>query len=331
MNVGLRRRKNKEIKGHLLDTVDGKWSREADLTKNDTSAPDQVHGDRVQRVVPYVEDHRNALLIHLDPAIPDEQRMAAMYALKRGVEAVFQLESAELAVEPLPGGSGDLAWSRLLMFEAAEGGAGVLRRLATEQGQVRAVARKALEILHFDPDTGADWGKAEHATEPCSQACYDCLLSYSNQWDHQSLDRHCVVELLQKLAHATLEVGAGGEERADVLSRLEKESNGLEKEFLHFLDAHGYRLPDTAQQLVEGYYVRPDFAFHGTGGDIAIFIDGPVHDSPHQAQKDEQARAKLQDELGWLVLRFSYANKDTGWGQIVAQNPGVFGAGRSHL
>jgi len=169
MNVGLRRRKNKEIKGHLLDTVDGKWSRESDLTKNDASAPDQVHGDRVQRVVPYVEDHRNALLIHLDSAVPDEQRMAAMYALKRGVEAVFQLESAELAVEPLPGGSGDLAWSRLLMFEAAEGGAGVLRRLATEQGQVRAVARKALVILHFDPDTGADRGKAEHATEPCSQ------------------------------------------------------------------------------------------------------------------------------------------------------------------
>jgi len=331
MNVGLRRRKNKEIKGHLLDTVNGKWSREADLTKNDESAPDQVHGDRVQRVVPYVEDHRNALLIHLDPTIPDEQRMAAMYALKRGVEAVFQLESAELAVEPLPGGTGPLAWSRLLMFEAAEGGAGVLRRLATEQGQVRAVARKALEILHFDPDTGADRGKAEHATEPCSQACYHCLLSYGNQWDHQSLDRHCVVELLQQLAHATLEVGAGGEERAVVLSRLEKQSNGLEKEFLHFLDAHGYRLPDTAQQLVEGYYVRPDFAFNGTGGDIAVFIDGPVHDSPHQAQKDERARAKLQDELGWLVLRFSYADKDTGWGRIVAQNPGVFGAGRGHL
>jgi len=79
--VGLRRRKNKEVKGHLLDTADGRWAREADLSKNDESAPDEVHGDRVQRVVPYVEDHRNALLIHLDPAIPDEQRMAAMYAL----------------------------------------------------------------------------------------------------------------------------------------------------------------------------------------------------------------------------------------------------------
>ncbi len=105
MNVGLRRRKDKDIKGHLLDTVEGKWAREADLAKNDGGASDTTGGDRVQRVVPYVEDHRNALLMHLSATIPDEQRMAAMYALKRAVEAVFQLESNELAVEPMPGGS----------------------------------------------------------------------------------------------------------------------------------------------------------------------------------------------------------------------------------
>ena len=80
--------------------------------------------------------------------------MALMYALKRAIETVYQLESSELAVEPLPGHTGDHAWSRLLFFEAAEGGAGVLRRVATEDGQLRMVARKALELLHFNPDTG---------------------------------------------------------------------------------------------------------------------------------------------------------------------------------
>ncbi|XGU18572.1 DUF1998 domain-containing protein [Rhodococcus sp. 3Y1] len=227
MNVGLRRRKDKDIKGHLLDTVEGKWAREADLAKND-GASDTTGGDRVQRVVPYVEDHRNALLMHLSATIPDEQRMAAMYALKRAVEAVFQLESNELAVEPMPGGSTPDAWSRLLFFEAAEGGAGVLRRLATEEQQMHAVARKAMEILHYDPDTGKDLGKAKHAAEACAQACYDCLLSYGNQWDHQLLDRHCVIELLGQLAAATLVVGGGGEERTDRLTRLEEPSNSLE-------------------------------------------------------------------------------------------------------
>ena len=167
MNVGLRRRKNKDEQGYLLDTLDGRWARTADLPAADALPVVEGPDERIQRVVPYVEDHRNALLIKLAPHIPTEQRMAAMYALKRAVEAEFQLESNELAVEPMPGRTGDYAWSVLLMFEAAEGGAGVLRRLATEQDPIRRVARRAIALLHYDPDTGTDLGKAEHATPPC--------------------------------------------------------------------------------------------------------------------------------------------------------------------
>ena len=233
MNVGLRRRRNKEEQGYLLDTLDGRWARTADLTNPDGTPVLEGPDERIQRVVPYVEDHRNALLINLAPWVPTEQRMAAMYALKRAVEAEFQLESNELAVEPMPGRTGDYAWSVLLMFEAAEGGAGVLRRLATEQEPIRKVARRAIALLHYDPDTGADLGKAAHATEPCAQACYDCLLSYGNQFDHQTLDRHSVIGLLQTMTTSTLEVaGTSGEDRAELLTRLEKDSNGLEKQFL---------------------------------------------------------------------------------------------------
>ena len=323
MNVGLRRRKHTEARGYLLDTHDGRWAKEADLEKH---AAEEA---RIERVIPHVEDHRNALLLHLDPAVPPEQRMALMYALKRAIEAVFQLESDELAVEPLPARTGDHAWSRLLFFEAAEGGAGVLRRVATEDGQLAVVARKALELLHFDPDTGEDRHKAEHAREDCAQACYDCLLSYANQWDHQHLDRHSVTGLLQRLTRATVAVGAGGEERSEQLARLTQHSNSLERRFLDLLEKHGYRLPDEAQRLVDGYYVRPDFAYHTGGMDVAVFIDGPVHDSGHQQDKDEQARMKLADEAGWLVLRFHHGDADDGWLRFFAANADVFGPGRS--
>jgi ATP-dependent helicase YprA (DUF1998 family)/very-short-patch-repair endonuclease len=321
MNVGLRRRKDKDVRGYILDTVEGRWCSEADLAKN-------VHGEapRYQRVIPHVEDHRNALLLHLDPSIDAEQRMAAMYALKRGIEAVYQLESSELAVEALPTNSGDHAWSRLLFFEAAEGGAGVLRRLATEDGQLRQVARKAMEILHFDPDTGEDQQRAPHAIEDCAQACYDCLLSYSNQWDHQHLDRHVVTELLQQLATAGVAVGAGGEDRAEQLERLKTACDSeLEKTFLAMLEQHALRLPDEAQKIVDGYYVRPDFAYHTDGMDVAVFIDGPIHDAKHQHEKDEQARMKLEDELGWLVLRFHHADAATGWLKTLSDHSSIFG------
>lgn len=336
MNVGLRRRKNKDERGYLLDTLDGKWARTADLTAADGSTVPEGPDERIQRVVPYVEDHRNALLITLAPRIGKEQRMAAMYALKRAVEAEFQLESNELAVEPMPARTGDHAWSVLLMFEAAEGGAGVLRRLATEHEPIRGVARRAIQLLHYDPDTGADLGKADHATEPCAQACYDCLLSYGNQWDHQSLDRHVVIELLTQLATATLTVKSDTEtDRGEHLALLEQQSNGLERQFLHFLADHGYRLPDEAQQIVEGYYVRPDFAFRSPGGEVAIFIDGPVHDGAHQTGKDRAARAKLEDEAGWLVLRFHHEDARTNacgdppsWQHLVTHHPTVFGPGK---
>ncbi|MCV7195926.1 DEAD/DEAH box helicase [Mycobacterium angelicum] len=326
MNVGLRRRKDKDIRGYVLDTVEGRWCSEAELAKN-------VHGEapRYQRVIPHVEDHRNALLLHLDPTIPTDQRMAVMYALKRGIEAVYQLEGSELASEALPSNTGDHAWSRLLFFEAAEGGAGVLRRLATEHGQLRQVARKALEILHFDADSGEDLHRAPQAIEDCAQACYDCLLSYSNQWDHQHLDRHSVKGLLQRLAAADVAVGAGGEGRAEQLERLNQACDSeLEKRFLVLLDQHGYRLPDDAQKIVDGYYVRPDFAYHTDGMDVAIFVDGPIHENTHQHEKDVHAQVKLEDEAAWLVLRFSYRDGDAGWLKTITENPSVFGESKAN-
>lgn len=337
MNVGLRRRKNKDIRGYLLDTVTGRWQRanaETSIGENDGDAGTagaQGSGEpTVLRVVPYVEDHRNALLIRL-PFLPEEeQRMAVLYALKRGVEAVYQLESNELAAEPLPDRVGDHAWQVLLLFEAAEGGAGVLRRLANEHGAVQKVAREALRILHFDPSTGTDLERPEHAapdSERCAQACYDCLLSYGNQFDHQSLDRFNAKDALMALAAGTLAIGgAGGEDRATQLERLAARSNTFELEWLKEAETRGYRLPDRAQELIdEVQHVQPDFTYRRADGDTAVFIDGPVHQHDHIAQKDVRAQQRLEN-AGWLVLRFT--TDRSAWPDLFAGNPTVFGRGK---
>ena len=54
------------------------------------------------------------------------------------------------------------------------------------------VALAALDICHFDPDTGEDLHRARHAKEDCEAACYDCLMHYANQPVHRLLDRQAV-------------------------------------------------------------------------------------------------------------------------------------------
>ena len=87
-----------------------------------------------------------------------------------------------------------------MLFESAEGGR-VLRKL-TEDPSILKIAIKSLEICHFDED-GHD---LEHSPnkERCIQACYHCLLSYSNQPFHDDIDRHEILEFLLQLTDANL-------------------------------------------------------------------------------------------------------------------------------
>jgi len=151
INLGWRRRKNKEQYGFLLDTERGYWAKnEQDPAGDD---PQDNLSNRTARVIPYVEDRRNCLVFQ--PADPlDQKEMASLQAaLKNAIQVHYQLEDNELAAEPLP----EFDQRRqILFYEAAEGGAGVLRRLVDEPQNLAEVAREALSLCHFDPDTGAD-------------------------------------------------------------------------------------------------------------------------------------------------------------------------------
>ena len=143
------------------------------------------------------------------------------HALKRGIEAVYQLEESELVGEPLPNKDNRQS---ILFFEAAEGGAGVLTRLATEPHALAAVAAEALEIMHFKPPAeGQAWEhgnlveeKDEHGEPICEAGCYRCLLSYYNQPDHPLIDRKdaeakgLVLQVLCRLTASKLALGTQG-------------------------------------------------------------------------------------------------------------------------
>ena len=116
--------------------------------------------------------------------------VTVQHAILRGIEAVFQLEEGEMLAEPMP--TRDVR-NGFLLYEATEGGAGVLTRLVSQEQSLAAVARRALQIMHLDvgddalPDSPADLSDQPDAA--CVAACYRCLMSYYNQPDHESLDR----------------------------------------------------------------------------------------------------------------------------------------------
>lgn len=308
--------------GYWLDTIKGEWLSEkqaTDHTPDDDALADADDVQTKQKVIPYVEDRRNILVIRLPEQVGEETAISLMYALERGIETAFQLEDSELGSELLPDSD---SRGRALFIESAEGGAGVLRRLVDEPGALAQAARQALELAHFDPDTGEDGEGRDSRGERCERACYDCLLSYSNQLVHQQIDRHLIRDHLLALAGARTTRSAGGVDREEQLDLLARASDsGLEREFVEWLRERNHRLPDDAQVLVDDAQTRVDFVYRLGGGNVAVFVDGPHHDAQRNAQRDRDAEERLYD-LGWSVVRVAY---DADWSHVVERYPSVFG------
>lgn len=181
VNLGLRRRKDPEVHGFDIDTVTGRW------LKNDARGDEEgedPRGARSQSIVPLVQDSKNAMLVHFHAslALDDAQMATLQHALVRAIEAEHVLETGELLGEPLPTRESRNA---ILLYEATEGGAGVLKRLMDGPERWRRLAEVAVDLMHLKRDGGI----LIDAENPCVAGCYRCLLSYYNQPDHDLIDR----------------------------------------------------------------------------------------------------------------------------------------------
>ncbi|MDI3420123.1 protein kinase domain-containing protein [Streptomyces luteolus] len=335
-NLGRVRDKAGEPDGYWLDLGDGRWL-------NDKAAAEAIEGSglpvvdeqgnekrRKKRVLPYVEDRRNILVATLDEPQPRSVALSFMYALERGIETAFELEDSELTAELLPPDDGPHRY--FLFTEAAEGGAGVLRRIQHDKDALAKAARAALAICHLDPDDGADHGGPEGGG-PCARGCYECLLTYGNQGHHKELSRQAAGPLLLRLASATTVKEERGESRSEQFRRLSAHLSDdaaptaleadlaalvAEGDLLAWLRAKGLRLPDEKEPLVGDAAARPDFVLRLPDANVALFVD--VNGVAADASRDEGAEDRLFT-AGWDVVRFA-AGED--WDAVVAANSGYF-------
>lgn len=313
INRGWRRRKNKNQLGFNINPIDGRWSKNENSEEDDGDNDDRDELKKVpaQRIVPFVEDHRN-LLILTPPGDFSAVTMATLQAaLKRGVEQVFEIESSELAVESLPTNQDRRS---LLFYESAEGGAGVLKRLVKDRASLRLAARTALDLMHYELPASEDLAPSgltermnDRTGKPiCEAGCYQCVLSYFNQPDHEIIDRRNedAVTFLCQLATANIDPPRPGS-----VTDPSDPASGLES-WLDTLSSLGLQHPEETNVPIDGGEATADALYRSARA--LVFLTPP-----------SGGTAAYATDRGFTVIEFPTDSSE--WPSVFARFPDIFG------
>ena len=290
--------------GFPMGMTSGLWKRKLQVEENQGN-PDR---ELIRNVMLFTTDVSDAL--YLEPIAPLglelDGVLTLQYALKRAIENIFQIESSEIGVQCM-GGANDRP--NIFIYESAEGSLGVLSRFVQDPEAFTSVINEAIKVCRFDED-------------PDIPATYNDLLSYYNQRYHRQMDRFLIQDALEKLKLCKVEIQTNkGFENYDAqfesLMAAMDPNSSTEREFLQYLHKNGLRLPDSAQQRVEGIYVQPDFFYEP---DIHVFCDGTPHDDPNVKADDVMKRQQLR-AMGYKVFGYYYQNN---LADLISSRPDIF-------
>jgi very-short-patch-repair endonuclease len=145
-------------------------------------------------------------------------------------------------------------------------------------------------------------------------------MSYSNQRDHELLDRKKIRDVLLEMTSSRVKASPGIRVFSAHLESLKSQCESqLEKSWLDYLVARDLRLPSCAQKFFEKCATRPDFVYEKQH--TVIYVDGPPHDFSDRQQRDREKTVAMED-LGLTVLRFHH---EAQWDEILAAHPHIFG------
>ena len=250
--------------------------------------------DIVNNVVLFVQGYHDMVALDIEPPADteaDSYMKTLAHALGVGFQIAFSSDQAEIDHEVYT--AADSGRSRIVFFEREEGGVGLLHHLTSPDAWQR-VAVRALELLHVDPATGAETPGA------CNQACYDCLLSFFNQRDHQQLNRHLVIDWLSTLATGDVVLDLADPYKA--WEEFLQNAVGSEPEIIESLRRSSFPLPSGQHQVIcetDGTPIaEADLIWNGK---IACFIDGAPHHLEQIKRDDDKKRRRLK-ALGYKVV-----------------------------
>jgi superfamily II DNA or RNA helicase len=290
-----RKARRSDSHGFSIDKRNGRWLSKKDLENKETL-------DNKKDVMIFVRDTADTL--YLQPLsnmnITPEQIISLSYALKRGIEQLFQVEENEIGVRVM-GGRGK---PNVLIYEASEGSLGILSQLIQEPTKLKELFIESYRCMHFDPITKLETDKGKLLPK----ASYEDLLSYYNQRDHDILDRNGIKEVLEELMECDFSLMQKGNNRDDqynyLLNAYDK-SSATELTLIKYLFKNNFALPDKAQVFIDEFFISADFVYTTKNGSVLIFCDGSVHDKETIAADDIHKRTLLR-EKGYDVIEWNY-------------------------
>lgn len=118
-------------------------------------------------------------------------------ALTQAASIVLEVEHGEVVAgyRPAPmAGPSDPSAVEIFLYDQLAGGAGYVVELSHRIGELLDATRATL--------SHEGWG-GRTPPPPCDRACYGCLLSFKNSYEHGSLDRRLALDLLQAATTGT--------------------------------------------------------------------------------------------------------------------------------
>lgn len=177
-------------------------------------------------------------------------------ALSKAACLKLELEATEIQAEfrPALNGQGrDGLEAEIYLYDTLPGGAGFVRQAGRLGLQLFEEASRILE----------------QCPEDCDSACYRCLRSYKNKFEHQLLDRHLAASLLRYLLYGDL----------PTLNPIRTgHSTGLLFTDLERQNAPGVEFKRNATVIVPGLgeVVAPILAVRDNGSQTIIDVTGPL-------------------------------------------------------
>lgn len=281
--------------GFKINRTNGVWIKEKDLEK-----PEIAENSR--EVIIFARDTADTLYIQplTNLGITPEQTISLSFALKRGIEKLFQVEENEIGVSVL----GNPEKPNILLYEASEGSLGILSQLIVEPQTLKKLFEESYSYMHFDPVTREETDRGKQLPK----ASYEDLLSYYNQIHHEKLNRYDIKEPLERLMDCEFSVIQNNNDREQqyqyLLENYDKNSN-TELKFIRFLYENNYVLPDKSQVNIKEFYISADFVYNTVNGPVVIFCDGSVHDKDQVKEGDKEKRGLLK-EAGYDLIEWHY-------------------------